>query len=955
MLFQSRPVRALGAATLVAIAVWLAIGVGGERGSGRDRPVVDADPASRAAAPVRKRAPVARPRAASGELVLAPRGDAAAVAAAVAEVGGTVAWTSPRSGLVLARFATASDARAARVVLAHDARIASAWPNRMMRGAGIATSPRALQAWAVKAMQLAVGTPRATGVTVALLDSGVAYEDYADDARTYARAPDLAATPFAAGWDFVNDDAHPNDDHGHGTQLADLIAGSGAITATGAGATLMPVKVLDEQNEGTELALAEGIRFAVDHGADVVNMSLSFPPSYFPSSYLQDAIDHADANGVVLVAAAGNQGAERVTYPAAFREVIAVGASRLMPGYRSSRFAPWAWAEYFLQRAEYSNSGNKVEIVAPAGALDGDADGNGLPEGAVAQSPRAGDPTQFEYVIGAGTSQASALVAGTAAAMLGANRALSPRQIRALLGESARAELGVVGLVPAVGRGYLRVAAATAAAGLEATDARPRFAVAIRVAFIDHEGARAARATVEVLGPDGQPAPGVVVYGAFSGGASANAMGVSDASGIATFVSPALGDAAVEAFEVDGIADRWLAPTVFDRPRGAVRIDTCSLQYLATYAAGAGIATSPQGASGAGIATSPANGTGDAPDAGTEDGIATSPQGASGAGIATSPANGTGDAPDAGTEDGIATSPQGTSGAGIATSPIALRTPAQAGELPSYTLLNYSWRGATMPMAVAVDATWFDETFPDASIVTSEGAGIATSPIRLDPLTAFAIPVAALGDAPASCQPLVVRTFVAGELAEAAPVQPGACSDAGECGARRAVLGEMYAWAASGQGIATSPKWTAASAMTTVQFDQALTAVQAWTAFAGGAPATPVAALGDVLEAAALDGGLSIGGADDGAAVPVPADDDPQADLDAGYDEGSAPPAGRPRRVATPAQRDSRARPASGPRTPRPCRARCRPRSCPSAGARSRARCRAPGRCRRRAWCRRPG
>ena len=65
---------------------------------------------------------------------------------------------------------------------------------------------------------------------------------------------------------------------------------------------ILPIKVLDADNLGTELALAEGIRYAVDNGADVINMSLSFPPTYFPSRMLQSAVDYASQNGVVLVA-----------------------------------------------------------------------------------------------------------------------------------------------------------------------------------------------------------------------------------------------------------------------------------------------------------------------------------------------------------------------------------------------------------------------------------------------------------------------------------------------------------------------------------------------------------------------------------------------------------------------------------------------------------------------------
>jgi serine protease len=125
--------------------------------------------------------------------------------------------------------------------------------------------------------------PTAEGIVLALLDTGVAYETYSDARGDYVAAPDLAGVRFAPGYDFINDDAHPNDDQRHGSHLAGILAATRGIASLAPDATILPVKVLDADNSGTELALAEGIRFAVDEGAHVVNLSLSFSPTYFPS------------------------------------------------------------------------------------------------------------------------------------------------------------------------------------------------------------------------------------------------------------------------------------------------------------------------------------------------------------------------------------------------------------------------------------------------------------------------------------------------------------------------------------------------------------------------------------------------------------------------------------------------------------------------------------------------
>jgi len=112
------------------------------------------------------------------------------------------------------------------------------------------------------------------GVTMAVIDSGVAYEDYS----IYRRASDLAGTTFLSGYDFVNNDAHPNDDYGHGTHVCGTIA---QTTNNGIGvagiafnARIMPVKVLNYLGSGSGSQMVDGIVWAVDHGAVIINLSL---------------------------------------------------------------------------------------------------------------------------------------------------------------------------------------------------------------------------------------------------------------------------------------------------------------------------------------------------------------------------------------------------------------------------------------------------------------------------------------------------------------------------------------------------------------------------------------------------------------------------------------------------------------------------------------------------------
>src|SRR6185503_11606345 len=161
------------------------------------------------------------------------------------------------------------------------------------------------------------------GVVVAVLDTGIAYEDFED----FKIVPDLKGAKFAKGYDFVNDDEHANDDHGHGTHVAGTVAqatnNKEGVAGMAFEATLMPVKVLDHFGRGTSADIADAIRWAADNGANVINMSLG-GGGY--SSVMANAVAYARKKGVTVICAAGNGGAGRVEYPAAYPGAVAVAA-----------------------------------------------------------------------------------------------------------------------------------------------------------------------------------------------------------------------------------------------------------------------------------------------------------------------------------------------------------------------------------------------------------------------------------------------------------------------------------------------------------------------------------------------------------------------------------------------------------------------------------------------------
>ena len=486
----------------------------------------------------------------------------ASLAAVADALGSRVLREAGPAGYAALEIPRGQDLQGFLATLRRDARVSEAVPDGIVYGSADVALPSgapprrppARARWHILASNLpAEGS--AKGVTVALLDTGVAYEDIVLDGIQYRRAPSLSNVPFVAPWDFINNDAHPNDDHQHGTHLASLIASEGAYPGIAPGVSLMPIKVLDRDNVGTELALVDGIVHAVTHGADIINMSLSFGRGYVPSRMLVDALERAAASGVVLVAAAGNDGGPYVSQPAANPLVIAVGANR-----------PEGVGVYGA--APYSNANPRVDLMAPGGSVDEDRDGDGLLDGVIGETIALGDPSRTGYWLYAGTSQATALVSGAAARLLADGRRSD--QVRVLLqGSSAVEPYILTPWLDGQGRGRLDVSAALALGRSSGSPAPRAFSVALLgwLATDDDTSVRPA-ARLTVLDEALRPAPAVQVFGTFAGASDVAFTCVTDTEGACTVEGPSAAAAALPTWTVS--ADDIVVDGVSHHPRTAL-------------------------------------------------------------------------------------------------------------------------------------------------------------------------------------------------------------------------------------------------------------------------------------------------------------------------------------------------------------------------------------------------
>src|SRR5439155_16478757 len=183
-----------------------------------------------------------------------------------------------------------------------------------------------------------------SGVVGAIVDTGVS--------RSHPALPHQVP-----GYDFVNGDQDPDDDNGHGTHVAGIV-GANDVDHSGVapGAQLMPVKVLDAAGVGASSDVIAGVEFAVDHGAQVITLSLASGSAGDGDSALSQAVDNAVKAGVLVAAAAGNSGPD-------YRTIGSPGDARL--GLTVGALVNAGGIADFSSRGPTTDGRVKPDLVAP--------------------------------------------------------------------------------------------------------------------------------------------------------------------------------------------------------------------------------------------------------------------------------------------------------------------------------------------------------------------------------------------------------------------------------------------------------------------------------------------------------------------------------------------------------------------------------------------------------------
>ncbi|WMW22865.1 S8 family serine peptidase [Methanolobus mangrovi] len=364
-----------------------------------------------------------------------------------------------------------------------------------------------------------------SGIKVAVIDTGVDYNH-----------PDLAAN-YLGGYDYVNDDNYPMDDHSHGTHVAGTVLGIDneiGVLGVAPNAGFYALKAADSTGYATYSDIIASINWAVNNGADVITMSLGGSPS----STLEAACDNAYNSGVVVVAAAGNSGGA-VIYPAGYDSVIAVSAT-------DSNNVKASWSSY----------GPEVELAAPGVSIYSTMPGS-------------------SYGYKSGTSMATPHVTGVVALLLstdvsGTNLDLDkdgtwdPAEVRARL-QSTATDIGASGQDDYYGYGLVNALAAVsdleqapavedpvetvtppadeAPAGDSPVEEMHLSDLSVTTDYSVKANKHVfayAIATATVVDVDGNPLSGATVTGDWSGLVSGTVSAVTDSSGVVTFQSAQL-------------------------------------------------------------------------------------------------------------------------------------------------------------------------------------------------------------------------------------------------------------------------------------------------------------------------------------------------------------------------------------------------------------------------------
>jgi subtilisin family serine protease len=364
-------------------------------------------------------------------LTLAPGTTPDAAASALASEGLTVVARIDPIRTIVADAGSADGRADALARLSRDPRFSAAEPSRVLRAAGVPNDPMLSGEWWLDAMNVRPWwdwPAPATPVTIAIVDTGV-------DLTNADLAPVLLP-----GRNFVTPAMQPQDDgvNGHGTHVAGIAAASTndgiGMAGVASGARILPVKVLDATENGEDGIVAQGIVWAADQGARVINLSMEGAPDEPCPQAMTDAIAYARSKDVVVVAAAGNQ-SSAVACPARIPGVVSVGAVDR---------AGQAWSR--------SNRGPQLSLVAPGVAIT-----STLPTG------------MGGYGVLTGTSMATPMVSGAAAIVASAAPSLGEAAIRAALTSTAK-DLGLAGRDDTYGAGIVDVGRALVATAEPVTD-----------------------------------------------------------------------------------------------------------------------------------------------------------------------------------------------------------------------------------------------------------------------------------------------------------------------------------------------------------------------------------------------------------------------------------------------------------------------------------------------------
>ena len=357
----------------------------------------------------------------------------------IVQQGGSVVRADDACGFVVADFPAGQEARDGQLAesASRTSGIRYFEPDLRVFAAGLPNDPYFLphqwDKWVMYADQAWDIVGGTMDVKVAVVDNGCDYQH-----------PDLVADfkTGELGYDFIGNDADPRpDDTGvpesfHGTHVAGIIAATRNNTEGIAGwslVQLLAVRVLNDSGSGTTDVVASGVRWAADHGARIINMSLTSTSSSTP---MKEACEYAAQAGVLLVAASGNDGQEAIGFPAALSQCIAVGATST-----SSRLAV------------FSNYGAEQEVVAPGTTIISCVPGG-------------------QYGWADGTSMAAPQVAGVAALVLAKDYGLSASEVRAILDASA-IDMGVAGRDIQYGYGLVNAKRAVDLAAVHAASRAP--------------------------------------------------------------------------------------------------------------------------------------------------------------------------------------------------------------------------------------------------------------------------------------------------------------------------------------------------------------------------------------------------------------------------------------------------------------------------------------------------